>query len=142
MNWTEWRKGHCFKKEKRGSVLSASPFFLWIVMLKIVVISWQILCLTKTTYKTVCYLLDISKQWSNVFVLTPCLRRLTFFQQQKKVSKKCRPSSAGRADFPQITSGDAWGKIACKRGGFLNDVAPRILRGKSEVVRDDGVVSC
>jgi hypothetical protein len=44
--------------------------------------------------------------------LLVCLRRLTFSQQQEKVSKKCRPSSAGRADFSQITFGDAQRNIA------------------------------
>jgi len=29
-----------------------------------------------------------------------CLRRVTSFQQPKKVTKKGRPSSAGGADFP------------------------------------------
>jgi hypothetical protein len=39
----------------------------------------------------------------NLFYFS-CLRRLTFVQQQTKVSKKCRPSSAGKADFPQKPS--------------------------------------
>jgi hypothetical protein len=36
-----------------------------------------------------------------------CLRRITFCQQQQKVIKKCRPSGAGKADFPQMPSVDA-----------------------------------
>lgn len=43
------------------------------------------------------------------------LRRLTFCQQQQKVSKKCRPSSAREADFPQIASEDAHDYLAYER---------------------------
>jgi hypothetical protein len=51
-------------------------------------------------------------------ILTSCLRRLTFFQQLKKVSKKSRPSGAGEADFPQIPSVGTWRVVACQVGCF------------------------
>jgi len=54
-----------------------------------------------------------------------CLRRLTFFQQPKKVSKKGRPSSAGEADFPQITFEDAQRNLACYRRAFKWQCAGR-----------------
>ena len=36
----------------------------------------------------------------------------------RKVSKKCRPSGAGEADFPQIPSVGTRDNLACKRGCF------------------------
>jgi len=47
-----------------------------------------------------------------------CLRRVTFCQQQQKVTKKCRPSSAGGADFPQIPFEGTRGWMACYRYRF------------------------
>ena len=54
-----------------------------------------------------------------------CLRRLTFFQQQKKVSKKCRPSSAGEADFPQIPIENATRNLAYEIIAFIKLVDGR-----------------
>jgi hypothetical protein len=47
-----------------------------------------------------------------------CLRRLTFFQQPKKVSKKGRPSSAGKADFSQIPLKSAKDEVAYQHRCF------------------------
>jgi copper(I)-binding protein len=63
-----------------------------------------------------------------------CLRRLTFFQQLKKVSKKSRPSGAGRADFPQISSAGTTDHLACKRRGGYCISSWTEWRGKSVMV--------
>ena len=68
-----------------------------------------------------------------------CLRRLTFCQQQQKVSKKCRPSSAGEADFPQIALWNARDGMACLGCCFFFAEVQLEIRGKSEVVWSDGI---
>jgi hypothetical protein len=77
------------------------------------------------------------------FFLIFCLRRLTFFQQQKKVSKKCRPSGAGEANFPQIATGDVPDAVANVGWCFFKVKVRLEIRGKSMVVLGDGVcVQC
>ena len=54
-----------------------------------------------------------------------CLRRVTFCQQQQKVTKKCRSSGAGRADFPQITIEGSHRNLAYERSAFIKLIAGR-----------------
>ena len=70
-------------------------------------------------------------KWLGVGFYMFCLRRLTFFQQLKKVSKKSRPSGAGRADFPQISSVGTTDHLAYKRRGGYSISSWTEWRGKS-----------